>query len=99
MALLLAFIICVIVGQSISLGLGLMVERYSTPYTGLHGELVCHVLDRLARCGPHHRTALAPGPASPLKRGARGPRLIRSSHSNRCLMNWRFGVEARAIAA
>jgi len=35
MALLLMFIICVIVGQSISLGLGLMVERYSTPYTGL----------------------------------------------------------------
>ena len=35
MALLFTFIICVIVGQSISLGLGLMVERYSTPYTGL----------------------------------------------------------------
>jgi hypothetical protein len=35
MALLFTFIICVIVGQSISLGPGLMVERYSTPYTGL----------------------------------------------------------------
>jgi hypothetical protein len=35
MALLFTFIICVIVGQSISLGLGLIVERYSTPYTGL----------------------------------------------------------------
>jgi hypothetical protein len=35
MALLLTFIICVIVGQSFSIGLGLMVERYSTPYTGL----------------------------------------------------------------
>jgi hypothetical protein len=35
MALLLTFILCVIAGQSISLGLGLMVERYSTPYTGL----------------------------------------------------------------
>jgi hypothetical protein len=35
MALLLTFIICVIVGQSFSVGLGLMVERYSTPYTGL----------------------------------------------------------------
>jgi hypothetical protein len=35
MALLFTFIICVIVGQSISVGLGLMVERYSTPYTGL----------------------------------------------------------------
>jgi hypothetical protein len=32
MALLLAFIICVIVGQSFSIGLGLIVERYSTPH-------------------------------------------------------------------
>jgi hypothetical protein len=35
MRLLLAFIICLIIGQSLSIGLGLLVERYSTPYTGL----------------------------------------------------------------
>jgi hypothetical protein len=35
MGLLLAFIICLIIGQSLSIGLGLLVERYSTPYTGL----------------------------------------------------------------
>ena len=35
MALLVTLIICVIVGQLFSIGLGLMVERYSTPYTGL----------------------------------------------------------------
>src|SRR5262249_34230085 len=29
--------------------------------SNLHGELVCHVLDRLAPCDPHHRTALTPG--------------------------------------
>jgi len=27
----------------------------------LHRELFCHILDRLAPCGPRHRTALAPG--------------------------------------
>jgi len=35
MGLLLAFIICLIIGQSLSIGLGLLVERYTTPYTGL----------------------------------------------------------------
>jgi hypothetical protein len=35
MRLLLTFIICLLVGQSLSIGLGLLVERYSTPYTGL----------------------------------------------------------------
>ena len=33
MSLLLTFIICLLVGQSV--GLGLVVERYSTPYTGM----------------------------------------------------------------
>ena len=32
MTLLVTFIICVMVGQLFSIGLGLMVERYSTPY-------------------------------------------------------------------
>jgi hypothetical protein len=35
MVLLVTFIICVIVGQSLSIGLGLLVERNSTPYAGL----------------------------------------------------------------
>src|SRR5262249_18694224 len=35
MGLLVIFIISVVIGQSLSIGLGLLVERYSTPYTGL----------------------------------------------------------------
>jgi hypothetical protein len=35
MSLLIIFIISVVIGQSLSIGLGLLVERYSTPYTGL----------------------------------------------------------------
>jgi ABC-type antimicrobial peptide transport system permease subunit len=35
MSLLVTFIICLLVGQSLSLGLGLVVERYSTAYTGM----------------------------------------------------------------
>ena len=35
MRLLLTFIICLLVGQSLTIGFGLLVERYSTPYTGL----------------------------------------------------------------
>jgi hypothetical protein len=35
MSLLIIFIISLVIGQSISIGLGLLVERYSTPYTGL----------------------------------------------------------------
>ena len=35
MSLLVIFIISVLIGQSLSIGLGLLVERYSTPYTGL----------------------------------------------------------------
>ena len=35
MNLLVIFIISVVIGQSLSIGLGLLVERYSTPYTGL----------------------------------------------------------------
>jgi len=57
MALLLTFIICVVVGQSISVGLGLMVERYSTPYTGLLTFMASWFAVfwiGLAPCGPHH---------------------------------------------
>ena len=35
MRLLLIFIICLLFGQSLSIGVGLLVERYSTPYIGL----------------------------------------------------------------
>jgi hypothetical protein len=35
MRLLLIFIICLLFGQSLSIGVGLLVERHSTPYTGL----------------------------------------------------------------
>jgi hypothetical protein len=35
MNLLLVFLTSVLVGQSISIGIGLLVERHSTPYTGL----------------------------------------------------------------
>ena len=35
MKLLLVFLITLAIGQSISIGLGLLVERQTTPYTGL----------------------------------------------------------------
>lgn len=35
MRLLLTFIICLVIGQSLSVGFGLLVERYYTPYAGL----------------------------------------------------------------
>src|SRR5262249_62371799 len=35
MNLLVIFIISVVIGQALSIGLGLLVERYSTPYTGM----------------------------------------------------------------
>jgi hypothetical protein len=41
MSLLLVFLISLIVGQSISVSLGLLVERHSTPYTGLVTFIGC----------------------------------------------------------
>ena len=35
MNLLVIFIVSLVIGQSLSIGLGLLVERYSTPYTGM----------------------------------------------------------------
>jgi hypothetical protein len=35
MNLLIVFILCLLVGQSVSVGVGLLVERLFTPYTGL----------------------------------------------------------------
>jgi hypothetical protein len=49
MRLLLVFLTSLLVGQSISIGVGLLVERHATPYTGL-------VLGVLALCRPCHRT-------------------------------------------
>jgi hypothetical protein len=42
MTLLLTFLVCLLIGQSLSIGLGLLVERYATPYTGLVVFLVCY---------------------------------------------------------
>jgi hypothetical protein len=41
MTLLLVFLISVLVGQSISIGVGLLVERHTTPYTGLVTFIGC----------------------------------------------------------
>jgi hypothetical protein len=42
MRLLVVFIISLFVGQSISVGLGLLVEHHSTPYTGLVTFIACY---------------------------------------------------------
>jgi hypothetical protein len=42
MTLLLTFIVCLLIGQSLSIGVGLLVERYSTPHTGLVTFIVCY---------------------------------------------------------
>jgi hypothetical protein len=40
--LLLVFIIALLIGQSISIGVGLLVERHASPYTGLVTFIVCY---------------------------------------------------------
>ena len=42
MTLLAVFIVSLIIGQAISIGLGLVVERYSSPYTGLVTFIGCY---------------------------------------------------------
>ena len=42
MRLLLVFLASLLVGQSISVGVGLLVERHATPYTGLVTFIVCY---------------------------------------------------------
>jgi hypothetical protein len=42
MILLAVFIVSLIIGQAISIGLGLVVERYSSPYTGLVTFIGCY---------------------------------------------------------
>jgi hypothetical protein len=42
MRLLVVFLISLFVGQSISVGIGLLVERHSTPYTGLVTFIACY---------------------------------------------------------
>jgi hypothetical protein len=41
MGLMIVFLISFVVGQSISIGVGLLVERHATPYTGLMTFIVC----------------------------------------------------------
>jgi hypothetical protein len=42
MKLLVVFLISVVVGQSISIGMGLLVERHVTPYAGLVTFIACY---------------------------------------------------------
>jgi hypothetical protein len=42
MRLLLVFLTSVLIGQSISIGVGLLVERHVTPYPGLVTFIVCY---------------------------------------------------------
>jgi hypothetical protein len=44
MGLLLVFIVTLVAGQAISIGLGLLVERHTTPYTGLVTFIVAYFL-------------------------------------------------------
>ena len=44
MVLLVVFIVTLLIGQSISVGLGLLVERHTTPYTGLITFIVFYFL-------------------------------------------------------
>ena len=40
--LLLVFLVILLIGQSISIGLGLLVERHVSPYTGLVTFIACY---------------------------------------------------------
>ena len=42
MKLLLIFLVALLIGQSLSIGLGLLVERHATPYTGLVTFIACY---------------------------------------------------------
>jgi hypothetical protein len=42
MKLLLVFLVALLIGQSLSIGLGLLVERQATPYTGLVTFIACY---------------------------------------------------------
>jgi hypothetical protein len=42
MKLLLVFIVGLLIGQSISVGIGLLVERHASPYTGLVTFIACY---------------------------------------------------------
>lgn len=44
MGLLLVFLVCLLVGQSLSIFIGLVVERHYSPYTGLIVFIVCYFL-------------------------------------------------------
>jgi hypothetical protein len=64
MALLLVFLVTLVVGQAISIGIGLLVERHATPYAGLMAFialLLRDVLVGLALRRSGHQAARAPG--------------------------------------
>ena len=42
MKLLLVFLVGLLIGQSISVGVGLLVERHASPYTGLVTFIACY---------------------------------------------------------
>jgi hypothetical protein len=42
MGLLLVFLVTLVVGQAISIGIGLLVERHATPYAGLMAFIACY---------------------------------------------------------
>ena len=62
MRLLVVFLISLVVSQSISIGVGLLVERNTTPYTGLVTFIALYFAMfwvSLAVCDPHNRTKRA----------------------------------------
>jgi hypothetical protein len=42
MGLLVVFIISLVIGEAMAVGVGLLVERHSTPYTGLVTFIACY---------------------------------------------------------
>lgn len=42
MKLLLVFLVTLVIGQSLSIGIGLLVERHISPYTGLVTFIACY---------------------------------------------------------
>jgi hypothetical protein len=42
MSLLIVFIISLVIGEAIAVGVGLLVERHTTPYTGLVTFIACY---------------------------------------------------------
>jgi hypothetical protein len=59
MMLLVVFFVSLVVGQAISIALGLMVERLVSPYAGLVTFIACYFAmfsGDVAFCGPRHQS-------------------------------------------